>query len=108
MWDRIMTDAIFLPMEDIRTYCQKWGIREFAVFGSVLRADFNTESDIDVLLQFRPDVHRTLFDLATMSEELEAVLGRKVDLLTRKSVEDSPNYIRRKSILASAQVIYAE
>jgi hypothetical protein len=43
-----------------------------------------------------------------MSEELEAVLGRKVDLLTRKSVEDSPNYIRRKSILASAQVIYAE
>ena len=103
-----MTDAIMLPIEDIRKYCQKWGIREFAVFGSVLRPDFNAESDIDVLLQFHEDVHRTLFDLITMSDELEALLGRKVDLLTRKSVEESPNYIRRKSILGSAQVIYAE
>jgi predicted nucleotidyltransferase len=50
-------------------------------------------------------VRRTLFDLTTMSVELEAILGRKVDLLTRRSVEDSPNYIRRKS---TAQVIYAE
>jgi predicted nucleotidyltransferase len=103
-----MAEAVLLPIEDIRVYCQKWGISEFAVFGSVLRPDFNEESDIDVLLQFRQDVRRTLFDLTTMSVELETILGRKVDLLTRRSVEDSPNYIRRKSILSSAQVIYAE
>jgi hypothetical protein len=96
-----MAEAVLLPIEDIRVYCQKWGISEFAVFGSVLRPDFNEESDIDV----REDVRRTLFDLTTMSVELEAILGRKVDLLTRRSVEDSPNYIRRKS---TAQVIYAE
>jgi hypothetical protein len=96
-----MAEAVLLPIEDIRVYCQKWGISEFAVFGSVLRPDFNEESDIDV----REDVRRTLFDLTTMSVELEAILGRRVDLLTRRSVEDSPNYIRRKS---TAQVIYAE
>jgi hypothetical protein len=43
-----------------------------------------------------------------MAEELEMIFGRKVDLLTRKSVEDSPNYIRRRAILDSAQVIYVE
>jgi len=99
---------ITLPMEAIRGYCQKWGISEFALFGSVLREDFRAESDIDVLVQFHAGVRRTLFDLVTMADELEAILGRKVDLLTRKGVEESPNYIRRKSILGTAQVIYAE
>lgn len=99
---------IALPEKAIRTYCQKWGIRELAVFGSVLRDDFTDQSDVDVLLTFAPDARHTLFDLARMGDELEAILGRKVDLLTRKSVEESPNYIRRSSILDSAQVVYAE
>ena len=102
------TAHITLPMEAIRAYCRKWGVREFALFGSVLREDFRDQSDIDVLVQFDEEVRRTLFDLVTMTEELEAIFGRKVDLLTRKGVEDSPNYIRRKAILGSARVIYAE
>jgi predicted nucleotidyltransferase len=99
---------IALPVDAIRAYCQKWNIRELALFGSVLRDDFDDESDIDVLVQFREAAHYTLFNLVTMAGELEAILGRKVDLLTRKGVEESPNYIRRQSILRSAQVIYAE
>ena len=100
--------GVSLPMERIRAFCQKWGISEFALFGSVLREDFNAESDIDVLVQFRDGVRCTLFDLGTMTDELEAIFGRRVDLLTRKGVEASPNYIRRKSILSSTRVIYAE
>ena len=106
MSDTITTNIV-LPMNTIRAYCEKWGVVEFALFGSVLRDDFTDESDIDVLVQFRADAHCSLFDLVTMSEELEAIFGRKVDLLTRKGVEQSPNYIRRKSILTSAVVIYA-
>ena len=102
-----ITAHIALPMDAIRAYCEKWGMVEFALFGSVLRDDFTDESDIDVLVQFRPDARHTLFDLVTMSDELEAILGRKVDLLTRTGVEQSPNYIRRKSILNSAVVVYA-
>ena len=98
---------IALPMDDIRAYCEKWHIVEFALFGSVLRADFTDESDIDVLVQFREDVRITLHDLVTMGDEIEALLGRKVDLIDRKAVEQSRNYLRRKIILSSAQVIYA-
>ena len=97
-----------IPLDAIAAFCRRWDIREFALFGSVLRADFNDESDIDVLVQFREGVRYTLFDLARMGDELEAIFNREVDLLDRRAVEQSPNYIRRDSILQSAEVIYAD
>ncbi len=106
-----MTDQLLLPitlpMEAIRAFCQKWGICQFALFGSVLREDFRLDSDIDVLVRFRDSVRYTLFDLVEMGDELESLFGRKVDLIDRIAVERSPNAIRRRIILDSAQVIYA-
>lgn len=96
-----------IPLQEIANFCQHWGVVEFALFGSVLRDDFSPESDIDVMVQFRQDARITLFDLVRMGDELEALFGRKVDLLTRRGVEESPNYLRRRIILDSAQVIYA-
>lgn len=104
----VTTPQFTIPLERIHAFCQRWGIREFALFGSVLREDFRNDSDIDVMVQFRQGTRYSLLKLVEMSDELEAILGRKVDLLTRKSIEDSPNYIRRRAILDSAQVIYAE
>jgi predicted nucleotidyltransferase len=95
-----------LPMDAIRIYCKKWRIREFAVFGSILREDFTDKSDIDVLVTFAEDVRYSLFDLVRMNNELESILGREVDLMTRRSVEQSTNPIRRHEILASSKVIY--
>jgi hypothetical protein len=88
-------------------FCQKWGITEFALFGSVLRDDFNVNSDIDVLVTFDATVRHTFADFLVMEAELAAIFGRKVDLGDRRAVETDPNYIRRKAILKSAQVIYA-
>jgi predicted nucleotidyltransferase len=88
-------------------FCQKWGITELAVFGSALRPDFGPASDVDVLVTFAPDSHPSLFDLVQMKEELEAILGREVDLVSRRGLESSRNYIRREAILGSAQVLYA-
>ena len=92
----------------IRTFCHAWGIIEFALFGSVLRDDFRPDSDIDVLVQFREDVRYSLFDLVQMGDQLEQILGRSVDLLDRKAIEQSANYLRRTSILCSSKVMYAE
>lgn len=92
--------------EKISEFCKKWQVKEFALFGSVLRDDFKPDSDIDVLVDFEQDSGRTLFDLVDMIEELKNIFGRDVDLLTRKAVEMSRNYIRRKEILSSAEVIY--
>lgn len=95
-----------VSMEKISEFCKKWKVKEFALFGSVLRDDFKPDSDIDVLVDFEQDSGRTLFDLVDMIDELKNIFGRDVDLLTRKAVERSRNYIRRKEILSSAEVVY--
>lgn len=105
--ERFIHTAVPLPMAEIRGFCQQWKIAELALFGSILREDFNQTSDIDVLVVFQDDAHPTLLDLVSMEDALEAILGHKIDLMTRKEIETSPNYIRRKAILDSAQVIYA-
>lgn len=96
------------PRDAIATFCRRWDVTSFALFGSVLRRDFRDDSDIDVLLTFHEDVRYTLFDLVRMGEELEALVGRAVDVLDRKAVAQSLNYLRRDSILNSAEVVYAE
>ena len=79
---------------------------DFAIFGSALRDDFSPESDIDVLVTFDRDAHWTLFDMVDMQEELKGILGRDVDLVSRRGIESSQNYLRRKAILSSAKVIH--
>jgi uncharacterized protein len=97
---------IELPMEQIKKFCDRWQIIEFALFGSVLRDDFRADSDIDVMVQFDAKTHPTFFDLSVMEDELKTIFHRDVDLVTRKGIESSRNYLRRQAILSSAQVIY--
>ncbi|MCL4492003.1 MAG: nucleotidyltransferase family protein [Nitrospirae bacterium] len=98
---------IELPKDKLDVFCQKWKVRELSLFGSVLRGDFNAESDIDVLVTFSNDADRTLFDLVRMENELKEIFGRPVDLVSRRGIEMSRNYIRRKAILGSAETVYA-
>lgn len=102
-----MSPRIELDMEKIREFCRRWSITEVALFGSVHREDFRPDSDIDVLVTFAPDSTITLFDLGDVEDELSKILGRKVDLVMKRGIERSRNYIRRKAILSSAEVIYA-
>lgn len=101
-----LTNNIQLPMEQIKQFCDKWQVNEFALFGSVLRDDFRPDSDIDVMVQFAPEAHPTLFTLVKMEEELKTLFSRDVDLLTRKGIEQSRNYLRRNAILSSVKVIH--
>ena len=97
---------IHLPMAEIESFCQRWRIDELALFGSVIREDFRPDSDVDVLVTFSPESRWSLFDLARMQNELAGLLGREVDLVERKAVEHSENYIRRKHILTNLAPIY--
>ena len=97
-----------IDYEKIVEFCQRWKITELALFGSVLRDDFQPESsDIDVLVSFAQDAHWTLFDLVDIEEDLQTIFQRKVDLVSRRGIERSQNPLRRQAILNSAQVIYA-
>jgi predicted nucleotidyltransferase len=97
-----------IDAEQIAAFCEKWGIAELSLFGSVLRDDFGPESDIDVLFVPKPEVEITLNYLWKAEEELAALLGRRVDLIEKQQVQRDPNYIRRRIILNSARVLYAE
>ncbi len=99
-----MNANIELPMGKIRDFCQKWKIREFSLFGSVLRDDFRPDSDIDVLVSFADDADRSLFDRMDMVEELSAIFSRAVDLAIEKNLK---NPFRRKGILNARKRIYA-
>lgn len=91
-----------LDFEAIARFCHKHGIRELSLFGSVLREDFGSQSDVDVLVQFEPGVETGLLEYCRIIEELEALFGRKVDLVTPDAL--SP-YLKGR-ILASRQVVY--
>jgi predicted nucleotidyltransferase len=95
-----------IPSDKIADYCRRWKIIELALFGSALTEDFNPKSDIDVLVTFDKDAHWTLFDMVDMQEELKDIFGRDVDLVSRRGIESSQNYLRRKEILSSAKVIH--
>ena len=102
-----MLDTKDLPMDSLRAFCRRWRIKELALFGSALRDDFGPESDIDFLVTFDPEAHWSLFDLAHMETELKVMLGREVDLVSRRGIERSQNWIRREEILSAARTLYA-
>jgi predicted nucleotidyltransferase len=87
-------------------FCRRWKIAKLELFGSALRDDFDAESDIDLLVTYEPSAGWGLFQHAEIEEELGALIGRKVDLITRRAIEDSRNHIRRKMILDSAVGVY--
>ena len=98
-----------LPLDAIARLCEKYGVGELAVFGSVLRDDFDpARSDIDFLVRFIDnDAGDWGCKYQDMREELEALLGRKVDVVSWRGVEQSRNPYRRNHILTHAQRVYA-
>ena len=96
------------PAGTIAEFFHRWKIKELRLFGSALREDFGPDSDVDFLVTFAPDAQWSLLDHTVMEEELSGLLGRKVDLVSRRAVERSSNWIRRKAILESAEPYYVE
>ena len=93
-----------LPLDGIADFCRKWGVEELALFGSVLRSDFSPGSDVDVLVTFSPEARISLFEFVEMKDDLEKLLQRKIDLVSKGGLR---NPFRRHEILTTRQVVYA-
>jgi len=102
----MVTTQIHLPEKELATFCKRWKVTKFALFGSAVRDDFSSESDIDALVDFSAQSEWGLFDHIQMKQELIALFGRNVDLITKRSLEQSHNDLLRAEILESAKVIY--
>lgn len=72
---------IHMPLEQIEDFCRRWKIKEFSLFGSVLRADFRPDSDIDVLVTFGPDGGITFNNRVEMQDELTEISPRSQAVL---------------------------
>ena len=103
-----MATLLRLPVEEalLADYCRRWKITRLELFGSA-RLDLASARDFDLLVSFGRDAHWSLLDHAEMQAELSALLGRPVDLVTRRSIEASQNPIRRASILENPLEVYA-
>ncbi len=96
--------GIDVPTKRLADFCGKWKVAELALFGSVLRDDFSSDSDIDVLVELAPGHGLDLFDWVEMIDELKAIFGREVDLVSKRGLR---NPFRRHRILATREVIHA-
>ena len=91
----------------LKEFCSHWHVRELAVFGSALRDDFSPDSDLDILVTFAESADWGLLDLVRMERELAELAGRDVDLVDRRSIARSSNWLRREEILGSAVPLFA-
>ena len=80
-----MAPRVAVDQARIAEFCRQHHIRRLALFGSVLRADFRPDSDVDVLVEFEPG-HVPGFAFFDLQEELSGILGRPVDLHTPASL----------------------
>ena len=104
--DEAVSPHISIDRDAVSAFCVRHHIKLLALFGSVLRDDFRPDSDVDVLVSFGPGATPSLLGVATMRDELSAIFGRRVDLVSRRAVERSANHIRRRAILGSLDRIY--
>lgn len=98
-----LSSGLTLPAEKISEICRKYQVRELSVFGSAARGDMRPDSDIDLLVEFEPDARIGLFEFAGMEEELAALVGRKVDLVSKLGLKPRV----RPFVLRDAIVLYA-
>jgi len=98
-------EGVRIPIDRDRVadFCRRWRIREFSLFGSVLRDDFRPDSDVDILVTFDPDAPWTLWDHMDLQDELSDWLGRKVDLVSKRALK---NPFRRREILTTRKIIH--
>jgi len=97
-------DNLHVSREAIADLCRRHHVRRLSLFGSILSDDFGPDSNVDVLLEFKPG-HTVGFGIFRIEEELSRLFGgRRVDIVNPKYL----NRHLRDRILASAEEQYAK
>ncbi|MDP3418074.1 nucleotidyltransferase family protein [Falsiroseomonas sp.] len=104
-----MHPSVLAHQAEIAALCRRFGVTRLEVFGSAARGeDFDpARSDVDLLVQFTPKARFDFANFADLKDSLEALFGRRVDLIDRPAIEKSHNEFRRARILGDAQLLFA-
>jgi predicted nucleotidyltransferase len=84
--------------------CARWKVERLSIFGSAARNQMRPDSDVDLMVVFKPDSPWSLWDFVRLQRELKALFGRDVDLITRAALE---NPYRRRTIERDLLLVYA-
>lgn len=99
-----MAVNINLPIESIAEICRRYGVAELAVFGSATTKRFRQESDVDLLVKFKPETRIGLMGFGRLQDELSDLLGREVDLVSKNGLKE----VIRDQVLQEAQIVFEE
>ena len=103
-----MHAEILRHRDTLAALCRRHGVARLDVFGSAARGvDFDpARSDVDLLVEFAPSTPRRLAALLEFEAEAGKALARPVEVVDRRAIEESENYIRRRRILAEAEALF--
>jgi uncharacterized protein len=96
-----------IDRQKLKDICSKHLVKELSLFGSATGDAFRPDSDIDLLVEFERDAKPSLFDMVELREELMALFGREVDLVSKDALLTHHNQYRRQGILEKTEMLYA-
>lgn len=91
-----------IDLEAVAEVCERYGVEELTVFGSVARGEATADSDVDVMYRLKAGV-RLGFTLNRLEDELATIFRRKVDLVSKRSLHPE----MRDEVLREARVLFA-
>lgn len=102
--EKLRRNGINIDLGELQRVAREYQISEISVFGSSIREDMSQDSDVDLLVRFAVEADVSLFDLMELEERFREVFGRPVDIVEPESLTNS---VRRRSILANTERLYA-
>ncbi|HXP83875.1 MAG TPA: nucleotidyltransferase domain-containing protein [Bryobacteraceae bacterium] len=102
-----ITQRIPVDQALLAEFCRQWKIAKLELFGSGSLPGFGAAAEVGLLVTYCSDADWSLFDHEHMERELSELLGRKVELVSRRAIEASSNALLRSAILNQARSFYA-
>jgi predicted nucleotidyltransferase len=93
-----------LDRKALAAICRKYGVRKMSLFGSAARNELRPDSDVDLLLEFKPGSRTTIFDIVHMQDELSPLFGKREVHVAERGILENP--YRRKTILPDLRTLY--
>lgn len=93
-----------IPERELAAICRKYGVKKMSLFGSAARSELRPDSDVDLLVEFKPKSKTTLFDIVHMQDELSPLFGNREVHIAGPEILKNP--YRRKSILPDLRTIH--
>ena len=104
IYDKLKNNGLHLEPSEVESVCKRFNVIELSIFGSAIREDFNTKSDVDLLVTYMPKSKITLFDEADLENEFSQLFKREIDIVDIRGLR---NPIRKEVILSTCEIMYA-